>query len=133
MIHNKKQLPDIQKKAGKALGAFLVVMALLTVLSRAAANIITPRVTCTAPQKTALKYKVTATGTVKEKQQQAVNTVPGIRVKKVLVSEGDHVLSLIHICSFHLSGIPGPLSATKNFHFVPSFSYPSKIVPPCGV
>lgn len=91
MIHNKKQLPDIQKKAGKALGAFLVVMALLTVLSRAAANIITPRVTCTAPQKTALKYKVTATGTVKEKQQQAVNTVPGIRVKKVLVSEGDHV------------------------------------------
>ena len=32
MIHNKNQLPDIQKKAGKALGAFLVVMALLTVL-----------------------------------------------------------------------------------------------------
>lgn len=91
MIQNEKHLANIQKKAGQALVVFLAAMILLTVLSRAATNLITPVVTCTAPEKTALEYKVTATGTVKEKQQQAVHTVPGIRVKKVLVSEGDHV------------------------------------------
>ncbi|QBE98299.1 hypothetical protein PMF13cell1_03865 [Blautia producta] len=91
MIHNKKQLPDIQKKAGQALAVFLAVMAFLTILSRAAANIITPTVVCIVPQKAALEYEITASGIVKEKQQQAVNTVPGIRVKKVLVSEGDRV------------------------------------------
>ena len=66
-------------------------MAFLTILSRAAANIITPTVVCIVPQKAALEYEITASGIVKEKQQQAVNTVPGIRVKKVLVSEGDRV------------------------------------------
>lgn len=91
MIQNEKHLANIQKKAGQALVVFLAAMILLTVLSRAATNLITPVVTCTAPEKTALEYKVTAAGTVKEKQQQAVHTVPGIRVKKVLVSEGDHV------------------------------------------
>lgn len=91
MIQNEKHLPGIQRRAGQALGVFLAAMILLTILSRAATNLITPAVTCAAPQKTALEYKVTAAGTVKEKQQQAVHTVPGIRVKKTLVSEGDHV------------------------------------------
>lgn len=88
MIQNEKHLANIQKKAGQALVVFLAAMILLTVLSRAATNLITPVVTCTAPEKTALEYKVTATGTVKEKQQQAVHTVPGIRVKKSLSARG---------------------------------------------
>ena len=91
MIHNKKHQPNMQKKAGQALAVFLGAMILLTILSRAATNLITPAVKYAVPQKAALEYKITAAGTVKEKQQCAVNTVPGIRVKKILVSEGEHV------------------------------------------
>ena len=79
------------KKALKALAGFLCVMLFLTVLSRAAASILTPYVGVVQPGKGSLTYKVSAAGTVEENQVRAVITAPGIRVKSVFVKEGDQV------------------------------------------
>ena len=79
------------KKALKALAGFLCVMVFLTVLSRAAASILTPYVVVVSPGKGSLTYKVSAMGTVEENQVRAVLTAPGVRVKNVFVQEGDQV------------------------------------------
>lgn len=80
-----------RKRALNILAIFLAVMALLTLLSRAAANIITPAVRVTAPGKGSLTYGIFASGTVEENMVQAVDVPPGIRVQQVLVKEGDKV------------------------------------------
>lgn len=79
------------QKAQKALAAFLVVMVLCTILSRAATNIITPAVKVTAPQKGALSYRISASGTAVENQSRAVFTVSDIRISQVLVRQGETV------------------------------------------
>lgn len=78
-------------KAKRALAAFLVVMIFCTILSRAAANMITPAVKVTAPQKSVLSYRISASGTAVENQSRAVFTVSDIRIAQVPVRIGETV------------------------------------------
>lgn len=87
----KKIQSIFSKKAPGALAGFLTVMVLLTILSRAAANVITPYVKVVSPESGSLVYEVSASGTVEENEVRAVNVAGGIRVDRVMVREGDQV------------------------------------------
>lgn len=86
-----EKIPGRNQKAKRAFAAFLVVMIFCTILSRAAANMITPAVKVTAPQKGTLSYRISASGTAVENQSRAVFTVSDIRIAQVPVRKGETV------------------------------------------
>lgn len=89
----KGKRPDTNGKEGRAVAAFFVVMVVFTLLSRAAANIITPIVSTDQVQRGSLTWKIQASGTTVENQVKAVFTTADIRIKQVMVGEGASVMA----------------------------------------
>lgn len=87
----EKKPAALRRQAAKLLILFLIFMLLFTVLSRTAANIITPTVVLSSPERGSLSFDISAAGAIEETRIQAVNVLVGIRVKNVFVKEGDHV------------------------------------------
>lgn len=71
--------------------AFLVVMLLFTVVSRAADSMSIAKVTTARPQQSKIAHKVTGSGKVQQNREQAVSTLPGQTVKTIYVEEGRKV------------------------------------------
>lgn len=75
----------------KGLGWLLAVMLLFTVMSRAATALTIAKVSVSRPSARKLQYIVTAEGRVEKNREISVLTQPDMRVKSVLVSEGQRV------------------------------------------
>ena len=73
------------------LGAFLALMMLFTMLSRAADSIGIPTVETSTIQNMVIAHKVTAQGKVVQNREQAVSTEPNQVVKAIYVNEGQQV------------------------------------------
>lgn len=81
----------MRKKVICMLGAFLALMMLFTMLSRAADSIAIPTVETSTIQNMVITHKVTAQGKVVQNREQAVSTEPDQMVKAIYVNEGQQV------------------------------------------
>ena len=88
---DKNKKVSLRKKGLKWLAIFMAVMVFCTILSRAANAVTIPKVTLSRPEKKSIDHTVTAQGRVVQNREEAVNVFGNIRVKNVLVSEGEHV------------------------------------------
>lgn len=80
-----------QKKIGKALGIFFVIMLIFTVLSRAADSINVVQVQVKTVQNQMISHKVTGTGKVVGTKEQAVFAEENLKVEQVFIQEGQSV------------------------------------------
>ncbi len=80
-----------QKKIGKALGIFFVVMLIFTVLSRAADSVNVVQVQVKTVQNQMISHKVTGTGKVVGTKEQAVFAEENLKVEQVFIQEGQSV------------------------------------------
>lgn len=82
---------DMEKKLWKLLAAFFMVMALFTVVSRAAASVMVAKVQVAVSKTGELSYKLTGTGTVKENAEKYIDLQQGYKIGEVPVKTGQQV------------------------------------------
>lgn len=94
----KKELPPpkeerdkVKQIAIKALGGFLIIMVVLTGLSRSADAITTPQVVAERPKGGRIDQKVEVSGTLKARDEESMEVGEGLLVKNVFVEEGERV------------------------------------------
>lgn len=81
----------LRKKALRALGWFLALMAVLTLLSRAADSMTVARVSVSTPENKIIEHTVEGSGKVVQGQEQAVVLYSGIGIKTLYVNQGQSV------------------------------------------
>lgn len=92
LMHKRiRKSQTLRAKALRALGGFLGLMLLLTLLSRAADELTIPKVSLQTPEPRTIDRKITASGQVEETSAFSVSSVPGIRVAGVSVKSGEKV------------------------------------------
>lgn len=84
----KKGKDTLQKKAVKALFAFLILMIGCTMLSRAADSMTIPRVKVDKPKTKTIVDEVTAKGVVVKNREEKISVVEGLKINYVNISEG---------------------------------------------
>lgn len=82
---------SLRAKALRWLAGFLLLMAVLTLLSRTADELTIPRVTLGQPRPRTIDRKITGYGKAEELSAQAVTTQPGLRVAGIAVKDGSRV------------------------------------------
>ena len=88
---DRKKKSSLQVKAVKALVVFLVIMFLLTVLSRAADSLTIAKVTTQKFVTQAIAHKVEADGSIVANKDIAISVAPGIKIAAVPAEEGKTV------------------------------------------
>ena len=84
----KKGNDTLQKKAVKALFAFLILMIGCTMLSRAADSMTIPRVKVDKPKTKTIVDEITAKGVVAKNREEKISVVEGLKINYVNISEG---------------------------------------------
>lgn len=84
----KKEKDNLQKKAVKALVAFLILMIGCTMLSRAADSMTIPRVKVDKPKTKTIVDEITAKGVVSKNREEKISVVEGLKINYVNISEG---------------------------------------------
>ena len=84
----KKGKDTLQKKAVKALFAFLILMIGCTMLSRAADSMTIPRVKVDKPKTKTIVDEITAKGVVAKNREEKISVVEGLKINYVNISEG---------------------------------------------
>ena len=87
----KKGKDTLQKKAVKALFAFLVLMIGCTVLSRAADSMTIPRVKVDTPKSKTIVDEVKAKGVVAKNREEKISVVEGLKIDYVNISVGSSI------------------------------------------
>ncbi|MCL2867598.1 MAG: efflux RND transporter periplasmic adaptor subunit [Clostridia bacterium] len=86
-----KRLDPVRRKTGKALIAFLLVMAVLTLINNILTEMTVPVVRKASPQRGALEKRFNATGTVEADIRVPLYAESGSRVARVYVRTGQQV------------------------------------------
>lgn len=81
----------LQDRAGRLFIGFLIMMLLLTFVSRAAASVTVAKVDVTSPKKGTLKFEVNGVGTLGAKAEKYLNLYEGVRIAGIFVKEGENV------------------------------------------
>lgn len=89
--HVKKGKDTLQKKAVKYLFAFLFIMVMCTMLSRAADSMTIPRVKIDTPKTRTIVDEVKAKGRVLKNREEKISTIEGLKVDYVNVSIGSSI------------------------------------------
>ena len=87
----KKGKDTLQKKAIKALFAFLILMIGCTMLSRAADSMTIPRVKVDKPKTKTIVDEITAKGVVVKNREEKIHVVEGLKINHVNISEGSSI------------------------------------------
>lgn len=87
----KEDKDKVKQLALKGIVGFLVVMVVLTGLSRTADAITTPKVTVTNPTGGRIEQRLEATGSLKAKDEESMEVSSGLTVKDIFVQENDRV------------------------------------------
>lgn len=82
---------SLQDLAGRLFIGFLIMMLLLTIVSRAAASVTVAKVDVTSPKKGALNFEVNGVGTLGAKAEKYLNLYEGVRIAGVFVNAGQNV------------------------------------------
>ena len=85
---DKDKKSSLQIKAVKGLAVFLVLMFLLTVISRAADSLTIANVNVVSSSSMAIQHKIEADGMIASNKDIAISTAPGVRIASVEVQEG---------------------------------------------
>ena len=94
----KKGKDTLQKKAVKALFAFLVLMIGCTMLSRAADSMTIPRIKVDTPKSKTIVDEVKAKGVVAKNREEKISVVEGLKINYVNISVGSSIkLNLIRM------------------------------------
>ena len=88
-----KNAPLIKRRSVRLLAGFFTVMAVLTVLSRAADTLIVAKVTVAQPGRGALIYEIKAQGQVESSEEISIDTEANLRIADVFVEMGQEVES----------------------------------------
>ena len=83
--YEKKGKDTLQKKAVKALFAFLILMIGCTMLSRAADSMTIPRVKVDKPKTKTIVDEVTAKGVVVKNREEKISVVEGLQILKLVI------------------------------------------------
>jgi multidrug efflux pump subunit AcrA (membrane-fusion protein) len=78
----------MEKKLGKIIMGFFVIMLGLTLLSRAAASVMVPKARTATAQEGALSYKINGTGIIKENAKKYIELISGYKVGELSIKEG---------------------------------------------
>lgn len=89
MDRNKKS--SLQVKAIKALAGFLILMFLLTILSRAADSLTIAKVTATTASGTTIGHNIETDGSISANKDMAISTSANIKIASVEATEGKSV------------------------------------------
>ena len=87
----KKGKDTLQKKAIKALFAFLILMIGCTMLSRAADSMTIPRVKVDKAKTKTIVDEITAKGVVVKNREEKIHVVEGLKINHVNISEGSSI------------------------------------------
>ena len=87
----KKGKDTLQKKAVKALFAFLVLMIGCTMLSRAADSMTIPRLKVDTPKSKTIVDEVKAKGVVAKNREEKISVVEGLKIDYVNISVGSSI------------------------------------------
>ena len=87
----KKGKDTLQKKAVKALFAFLVLMRGCTMLSRAADSMTIPRIKVDTPKSKTIVDEVKAKGVVAKNREEKISVVEGLKIDYVNISVGSSI------------------------------------------
>lgn len=87
----KKEKDTLQKKAVKALLAFLVLMIGCTMLSRAADSMTIPRIKVDTPKSKTIVDEVKAKGIVVKNREEKISVVEGLKIDYVNINEGSRI------------------------------------------
>ena len=87
----KKGKDTLQKKAVKALFAFLVLMIGCTMLSRAADSMTIPRIKVDTPKSKTIGDEVKAKGVVAKNREEKISVVEGLKIDYVNISVGSSI------------------------------------------
>ena len=87
----KKGKDTLQKKAVKALFAFLVLMIGCTMLSRAADSMTIPRIKVDTPKSKTIVDEVKAKGIVSKNREEKISVVEGLKINYVNISVGSSI------------------------------------------
>ena len=87
----KKGKDTLQKKAVKALFAFLVLMIGCTMLSRAADSMTIPRIKVDTPKSKTIVDEVKAKGVVAKNREEKISVVEGLKINYVNISVGSSI------------------------------------------
>lgn len=87
----KKGKDTLQKKAVKALFAFLVLMIGCTMLSRAADSMTIPRIKVDTPKSKTIVDEVKAKGVVAKNREEKISVVEGLKIDYVNISVGSSI------------------------------------------
>ena len=87
----KKGKDTLQKKAVKALFAFLILMIGCTMLSRAADSMTIPRVKVDKAKTKTIVDEITAKGVVVKNREEKIHVVEGLKINHVNISEGSSI------------------------------------------
>ena len=82
---------SLQDCAGRLFIGFLIMMLLLTFVSRAAASVTTAKVDVTSPKKGTLNFEVNGVGVLGAKAEKYMNLYEGVRIADIFVNEGQNV------------------------------------------
>ena len=85
---DKDKKTSLQIKAVKGLAVFLVLMFLLTVISRAADSLTIAKVNVTSSSSMAIQHKIEADGMIASNKDIAISAAPGVKIASVEVQEG---------------------------------------------
>lgn len=82
---------SLGERAGRLFIGFLIMMLLLTLVSRAAASVIVAKVDVITPKKGTLNFDVNGVGVLGAKAEKYLNLYEGVRIAGVFVKEGQNV------------------------------------------
>ena len=95
----------MEKKIRNLLIGFIVVMLLLTIISRGAASAMVAKVQVESLQRGSLKYEVSGTGIIKANASKYIELMNGFRINEVMIEKGESVKEGDLLFSYDLSDL----------------------------
>lgn len=110
----KEDRDKVKHIALKGLFGFLIIMAALTSLSRAAAAITTPQVTVTNTKGGRIEQRLETTGSLKPKDEESMAVSSGLTVQDIFVEAGDRVKKGDSLLVLDAKGLEEKLDAAQD-------------------
>lgn len=89
----------------KAVGIFLIVVIVCTLLSRFASSLLTPHIETTKATNQKIEHTVVATGTIEASKEVPVYIYPGVLVDEVMIKTGNKVEVNTPLIKYNLDGL----------------------------
>lgn len=118
----------LQKKAGKYLVIFLIVMLVLTAVSRISASLTVPLVTTARVTKASLNYKIEGEGRIDTANTIYLDLVPGLEIEKVYAKKGQSVKKGDPLYCYNMKQLEEQIDKARNEYDVSKNAYDKQVL-----